>query len=128
MLREQETATWMEMAEQELGGARRILQADPPLTWMCVFHTQQAAEKALKAFLIYHARTFRFLHDLEYLLGLCCEVEPELQELEKAATVLTPYAVTFRYPPTHPPDVATAEEAIEHAEKVLTAIRRRLDL
>lgn len=62
------------------------------------FHAQQAAEKALKAVLLFNHVDFKLGHDLSYLLDLIettgTSIPAEIEDVES----LTPYAVTFRYP------------------------------
>jgi HEPN domain-containing protein len=62
------------------------------------FHTQQCAEKALKALLIARGIDFPRTHVVEALLDLLIaagiDIPPELDE----AVVLTQYAVQARYP------------------------------
>lgn len=47
----EEADEWITKAEEDLAAARRLLQ-DDPLPTPAAFHCQQAAEKALKAFLV----------------------------------------------------------------------------
>jgi hypothetical protein len=58
-----------------------------------VFHTQQAAEKAAKAFLTFHDVSFRKTHDLNELGGQCAALDASLAPLFKEASDLTDYAV-----------------------------------
>jgi len=44
----------MQKAEHDLLAAAHVLELDEPLTDIAVYHCQQAAEKALKAFLVEH--------------------------------------------------------------------------
>ena len=41
-------------SQHDLGSARRLMEGDEPYLDTAVYHCQQAAEKALKAFLTYH--------------------------------------------------------------------------
>jgi len=54
-----DTRGWLRRAAADLRGAEVDLAADPPLAGDAVFHCQQAAEKALKAFLAWHDVPFR---------------------------------------------------------------------
>jgi len=117
---------WLDKAANDLRAARLAIEADPPITDVSAFHSQQAAEKALKAFLVFHTTPFDFVHDLEYLLGLCLQADESLDGLHEPAVVLTPYAVRARYPGTHEPTVAQAQDAADRGRQVLDAIRTRL--
>ena len=65
---------------------------------MACFHAQQCAEKYLKGYLVAHGVTFRFGHDLGYLIGLCAGIDPAFADLRPAAVTLSPYVGTARYP------------------------------
>lgn len=56
------TRQWLAKAERDLLAAERALNGSPPLRDVAAFHWQQAAEKALKAFLTWHHRPFRKTH------------------------------------------------------------------
>ena len=62
------TRRWLAFAADDLEPADRASQA-PPLPSVIAFHAQQAAEKALKAFLFWHDRPFRKTHLLAELLS-----------------------------------------------------------
>ena len=47
-------AAWLRKAWQDLRRVERCLTDEPPDVEDALFHCQQAAEKALKAFLIWH--------------------------------------------------------------------------
>lgn len=72
--------------------------------WEAVaFHCQQAAEKALKAILVWHQVEFPKTHDIQRLLDLLADVDPDLVGLSADAAELTPYGVEYRYPGEYPP-------------------------
>lgn len=60
--------------------------------------TQQAAEKALKAFLTWHDRPFGKTHNLVELGGQCVLLDATLEGVLAPAGALTEYAWKFRYP------------------------------
>ena len=55
---------WLARAKGDLAIAGSELPKGAFLEDFC-FHTQQAAEKALKAVLVYHGIKFRYTHDLD---------------------------------------------------------------
>ena len=101
--RSDEAAAWLQFAADDLGTARALLGVTPSRVRQSLFHAQQAAEKSLKAFLIWHEQPFPLTHDLARLLRLCVAtgVEPALD--------LTQFAARFRYPGED--DVPSIEEA-----------------
>ena len=86
------------------------------------FHSQQAVEKHLKAFIAYNNVEFPHGHnghDIERLLGICKEIDPSFTELDKINPgILTDYAVDLRYSEIPIPSMADAEEAVSIAEEV----------
>ena len=124
---------WLAAAEEDQALGQRSLEP-PALPRGAVFHAQQAAEKALKAFLAWHDLPFKRTHDLVELLRQCTSVEPNFATLEETAQILTPYAITGRYPDVAgdlTPTIIQAEDALREARVFLTscscASRRRCD-
>jgi HEPN domain-containing protein len=92
-----------------------------------VYHCQQSAEKALKAYLASQNVAFRKTHDLGVLLELCSLSESGFQSLQEVADILTPYATEFRYPgDALEPERRDAEEALEMALLVLNFVTQLL--
>ena len=92
------TKEWFKKAENDLLAAKIILQSESdllPLDTVC-FHCQQATEKFLKAFLIYHGVSFPYTHLLESLIDQCKEIDGDFGDLDYV-NELTPYAVEIRY-------------------------------
>jgi HEPN domain-containing protein len=87
------------------------LGATPPLTGDAAFRCQQAAEKALKAFLAWHDVPFRKTHDLAEISQQCVALDVTLEPVCRRAERLTTFAWIFRYPGD--PDEPAAEEAAE---------------
>ena len=74
-LRRDEAGRWLAQARKDLNAARLLASAEPSRS---VFHSQQAAEKAAKAFLAFHDVPFRKTHDLNELGGQCAALNPSL--------------------------------------------------
>jgi len=114
---------WIAHAKSDLNMAivARNHRTTEILAEQICFHTQQAAEKSLKAVLLYNSIGFRFQHDLAYLLGLLenanIPVPADIADVES----LTPYAVDFRYPPGAGEELTGADidEAIDTATKTV---------
>jgi HEPN domain-containing protein len=96
--RDEEVAAWLERARQDLRAVEVDLGASPPLLGDAAFHSQQAVEKALKAFLTRHDHRFRATHDIGELALACLEHDPSLEALLRESAPLTEYAWRFRYP------------------------------
>lgn len=112
---------WFAHAESDINLARLAKNREGILPEQVCFHAQQAAEKALKAVLLFKRIEFPFVHDLESLFELVKKdsVSVPLTVIE-AGSSLTPYAVEIRYP-GHLEEVTSsdADEAIRLAEAVL---------
>jgi len=122
-----EVREWLERAVDDLREAEHDLTAAPPLVRGSVFHSQQAAEKALKAFLAAHDHPFPKTHDLDSLGTAVVALDPTLATAVDRAKDLTPYAWRFRYPGT--PLAPTEDEtrkALALAREVHSAILARL--
>ncbi|MGL5592695.1 MAG: HEPN domain-containing protein [Cetobacterium sp.] len=94
-----------------------------------IYHYQQAAEKALKAFLIFNKNKVPKTHDLTSVLDICVELNSEFEVLYDACEKLTPYATIFRYmdtgyglTPTH--DIV--DEAKNEAFKILQFVKNMI--
>ncbi|MEJ5370207.1 MAG: HEPN domain-containing protein [Bryobacteraceae bacterium] len=118
-----EVRAWLLKARRDLETAEYELRADPPFSGDIAFHSQQAVEKALKAFLSWHGVPFRKTHNLVELGGACCQIEPALEPLLRAAAPLTEYAWRFRYPgDPEEPAREEAADALSTARQVFAAI------
>ena len=122
-----ETRAWLKKASQDLKAARHSLAAAPPFLEDTVFHCQQAAEKALKGFLMWHDQPFRKTHSLEELGEQCLDLDESLRDLVDRAALLTEYAWKFRYPgDPEEPSREEAEEALGIAGELVAGVLRRL--
>ena len=116
--RRDEAARWLAQVRKDLNAAR--LRAEPSRS---VFHSQQAAEKAAKAFITFHDVPFRKTHDLNELGGQCAALNPSNAPLFQSASDLNDYAVVFRYlDARREPDESEARVALETATRVFDEV------
>lgn len=116
-----ESKAWLVKAWRDLETARRAATGAPPFYDIAVYHCQQAAEKAVKSFLVYHGKPYEKTHDIEVLADLAGEIDSSFSKLADAADALTPYATRFRYPNSTfavEPQPAEYYEALQHAETI----------
>ena len=94
---------------------------------MAVYHCQQAAEKTLKAFLVFHQEPFRKTHNLKELGEACRSLDADLPPVVAESFLLTEYAWMFRYPGA-PRDIeeGEAEAALRLAWSLYEALTGRL--
>jgi HEPN domain-containing protein len=110
---------WIRHASSDMSLARQLGAPDVLLESLC-FHTQQAAEKCLKAVLLDHEIQFPFTHNLPRLLTLLLDAGVAVPEEVQAVAELTEYAVEARYPGhSEPVDRESYERALQLAQQVL---------
>jgi HEPN domain-containing protein len=124
----QDVRAWLSKAELDLRAAAHEISAPEEGLWGDVmFHTQQAAEKAMKAFLAWHDMPFRKTHNLEELGRQCVALDATLGPLADQAVPLTEYAWRFRYPgESDEPAREEAEQALAAGRSVYEAILTRV--
>jgi HEPN domain-containing protein len=120
----QDVRAWLSKAELDLRAAAHEISVPEAGLWGDVlFHGQQAAEKAMKAFLAWHDTPFRKTHNLEELGRQCVALDATLRAVADQAAPLTEYAWKFRYPgEPDEPEREEAEEALGAARNVYAAI------
>jgi len=116
---------WMNRARSNLALAKNRIP-DAYLEDLC-FEAQQAAEKAIKAVMIWRAIDFPYVHDLARLLSLLEQAGETIPDAIRKAEELTPYAAVTRYPALVRPVAAWKyEEAVEIAEAVIRWAEERI--
>ncbi len=122
-----ETHDWLAKASEDLEAAERLLAGSPPLLSPAAFHSQQAAEKAQKAFLTWHKHPFTKTHDLGVLGAECAAIDPTLNDVSSSVAPVSGYAVEPRYPgPWDEPTLKEAQEAIKLARNMYEEVLARL--
>jgi HEPN domain-containing protein len=114
-----EVHSWLHKSTQDLQASAWLLESPRALYGAVGFHCQQAAEKALKAYLTWQEQPFEKTHSLVALVGMCLQFNRDFDVLRTAATSLTPFAMTTRYPGDLP-DISAedARDALEQARKI----------
>jgi HEPN domain-containing protein len=75
----QDARAWLSKAELDLKAAAHEMAAPAEALWGDImFHSQQAAEKAMKAFLTWHDVPFRKTHNLEEIGAQCVAMDSTL--------------------------------------------------
>lgn len=122
-----EARAWLRKSSEDLRAAEFEFGARPPLTEDILFHSQQAAEKALKGFLVWHEQPFRKTHSLEEIGEQCLAIDGTLKAEVDRVVPLTEFAWLFRYPgaPARPLE-AEARDALDRARAIFQAISIRL--
>lgn len=117
----------MGKAENDLLNVENNLAATRvPWDTVC-FHAQQAAEKLLKAFLVFHGQEPPRTHNRVALLVDCSTVDASLTMLEAECRNLTYFAVSARYPgEIAEPTEGDGRTMVAAARRVQAAVLARL--
>lgn len=113
-----ETGRWLRFAHDDQRGAEALLEREDVPPRLACFFAQQAAEKAIKAALIFLQIEFPFRHDLDLLRTLLPD-DWTLKGTPESLAALSAWAVRGRYPGDLPDATEEqAEAAIEQARNV----------
>ena len=127
-MNEEAVKLWIQKADDDLRAAKMLVNTGDPITWIVCFHAQQAAEKYLKAFVIFHGQEHPRTHNISVLVHQCAQIEKSFSEMKEwGIRVLTRYAIALRYgEEVYIPDVEETQKAIKLAEQVQAFVRKKL--
>ncbi len=104
-------AEWLAHADRDLSMAERGLEP-PPIADLVCYHAEQAAEKALKAYLVWLSEErIPRIHELDELAALIV-ARGGTPPPEALLAPLQPYATDIRYPGGPAVTPAMAEDAL----------------
>lgn len=88
---------WIWKADRDFALAIQVGDTFPD---MAAYHYQQAAEKYLKAYLVFHGVALKKTHNIGTLALLASQRDPAFSQLANIADVdaITEFATLFRYP------------------------------
>ena len=94
------TKEWIEKADHDIGNAKLLLTTKGYENYndIVCFHSQQAAEKYLKAFLAENNIEFKNTHNIKVLIDLCAVKDESFLKEIIHSSELTTYVVKGRYP------------------------------
>jgi HEPN domain-containing protein len=90
--------SWLIKAKHDLASARVLAASTPPLLDTAIYHCQQAAEKAVKSYLVFCDQEAERVHDIEVLIRSAMSGAQEFENWIEVGIELTPYARLYRYP------------------------------
>lgn len=132
MKKPRETAArWLRQAEHDLSIAQKLREESPADA--CYF-SEQAAQKALKAFMYLHGSREVMEHSVVFLAEQCAKQDTAFEAFIRHGQTLDPYYITTRYPDALPDpavpfetySVAQADEGIRLAGEIVAAVRAKL--
>ncbi len=122
-----EAARWLEQARRDLEAAESIFAQS--LWWIACFQSQQAAEKAVKAFLYRSGERLVLGHSVAELVRQAMEYDARFEELRSSASMLDRFYIPTRYPDGLPGGIPAesysqqdARQALEMAKEILTFV------
>ena len=116
----EEINQWIIKGDHDLGTAKITYLHIPEYLDTVTFHCQQAVEKYLKAFLIFHSTSFKFSHDLIYLLEIINQFDSDFEDYYEDISELQGYAVEIRYPNE---TIFLSNEKVEKAIQIAKNVR-----
>lgn len=121
-----EVKRWLHYAEEDLTAAVAILEQPELAPRLGCWLAQQAAEKSLKAVLIFLQVDFPWRHDLDALRNLIAD-DWQLKADHPDLASLTEWAMEARYPGDWPEATADdARSAVAQAQALWASVRRDL--
>ena len=118
---------WIEKAERDIKSAK-ILKEHECGNDVVAFHSQQAVEKLLKAYLIFNGEGIVSGHSLIYLCKMSEKHNNDFKKYIKDCGFVNQYYIETRYPADNPLIVSDyeAEECIKIAEEIYRAVISKL--
>jgi HEPN domain-containing protein len=118
---------WIRKAEADRRAVRQLLAARPKAHGTICYLCQQLAEKYLKGLLHERGQAVPRTHDCDLLIRRLAPTDPALSLLQAEAIELSRFAVEPRYPGFWP-DAVDSRKTWTAAQRIRTAVRRRLGL
>lgn len=121
---------WFEIGESDFQFAKINMKNLAGFYSQICFYFQQAVEKYLKGFLVFHGKRFPKIHDLIQLLKLCAKVNKDFLDYLEEVNYLSQFYLIARYPfVEYPPAGMTeAREAKRCAANVIDFIKKEVEL
>ena len=122
-----EAHRWLEQAQHDLAAAK-VSMREAIHEWAC-FQSQQAAEKALKAFLYFQGKRVITTHSIRELLTITNEytaVSDDLRDAKALDEVYIPSRYPNGLPDGVPHDFYTEKDAsrcVQYAEAIVTWVK-----
>lgn len=123
-----DTAEWIKKAEGDYGSARLEMRETPEQNFdASCYHSQQAAEKYLKAWLQEQNADFPKIHELLRLMRRCAKIDPGFRTLRPFLKPIDDFALRYRYPGDDA-TLADAEMAYQSVTEVRNFVRSKLGI
>lgn len=116
---------WFEKGKRDIETAR-LLFSEKHYTDIIAMHIQQAVEKYLKGYLLYHNWKLEKTHDIEKLIVDSMRYTDAFEPYLDFSRKITAYFKESRYPLDMPVDypIKDIEESLETAEEFISLIKK----
>jgi len=109
---------WIEIADNDLDSAILLNEAARKHCEIICYHCAQAAEKYLKAYLIYKDIIPKKIHDLRFLHNHCIEFDGEFEKIITECSYLNKFSNDIRYPTKYQTNEDDVNASINAAQKI----------
>lgn len=127
----QEINEWLRFVERDMKAAEVLLREK--LYYTVCFHTQQAVEKAIKAYRLKKGRRTTKIHSLSGLLDKDPDIKEEFSHLLDEIEFLDQFYIPVRYPDAFPgslpeglPNKKDATKSLQYAEEIVEFVKKKL--
>ncbi|HRG77426.1 MAG TPA: HEPN domain-containing protein [Leptospiraceae bacterium] len=115
--------SWFKTADEDILAAEHEIRYEDAVLRVICFHCQQAVEKYLKGYLIFHNKEFPFNHNISLLRKKLDEYKLEIDFSDCSPDFMTVYASEARYP--DPESIITEKDA-KYSLQIAYEVRSRI--
>jgi HEPN domain-containing protein len=114
---------WVRVADRDFKRAEQLLHLQDPEG--AGYHLQQAVEKYVKAFLLFHGWKLKRIHDVEVLLNEALKFDATLGQFRSLCQRITGYYLIDRYPmsPTVTLTEAEVRDSLDESKKFIQRLK-----
>ncbi len=122
-----EAFRWFKRAQKDIEDAEFLLKESRTLENVALL-IQQAIEKYLKGFIIYHDWELEKIHDLITLINYASKIDKSFEKFVPSLRIITNFYFESRYPITYEPDYTKEEirESLKEAKKLIALIKEKV--
>ena len=122
-----EAKRWFKRAQKDIEDAELLLKESRTVENAALL-IQQAIEKYLKGFLIYHDWELEKIHDLITLINYASKIENSFEEFVPSLRMITNFYFESRYPIVYEPEYTKEEirESFKEAKKLIALIKEKV--
>ena len=128
----EEAKRWLDQAQYDFGVAKRMLEQEI-YSYSC-FLCEQAAQKALKAYLYSKGKRYVWQHSVQELAGVSREYHEKFEDAIEAGKILDRYYILTRYPDALAPPAVPyktygekdASQAVSLAGKIIEMVKEEV--